>query len=66
MRQVLDGYFAQHPRVRGYVLDDEGAVRQHVTVFVGESTIHDRRTLSDPVGPGQEVVVMQALAGGAL
>jgi len=52
--------------VRGYVLDDEGAVRQHVTVFVGESTIHDRRTLSDPVGPGQEVVVMQALAGGAL
>lgn len=62
--EVLTGYFAQHPAVRTYVLDDQGGVRKHVTIFVGEQTIHDRTKLSDPVGPADEIYVMQALSGG--
>jgi hypothetical protein len=62
--EVLSAYFGDHPDVRHYVLDDQGAVRQHVTVFVGGSTITDRVQLTDAVCAGEEIYVMQALSGG--
>ncbi len=64
VRSVLDGYFARHPGVRHYVLDDQGAVRRHVTVFLAGRQIRDRASLSDPVGADDEIHVMQALSGG--
>jgi hypothetical protein len=62
---ALEAYFATHPAVRSYVLDEQGAVRRHVAVFADGSQISDPRTLSDPVRPGAEIYVMQALSGGA-
>lgn len=64
VREVLDAAFADAPQARGYVLDDQGAVRKHVVVFVDGTQIADRSTLSDPVGPDGNVFVMQALSGG--
>jgi sulfur-carrier protein len=61
---VLAAYFAQHAGVRHYVLDDQGAVRKHIAIFVGDHTITDRVHLSDPVGPTDDIFVMQALSGG--
>lgn len=63
--EVLAGYFERHPGVRHYVVDDQGQLRKHVAVFVGGEQVHDRRAMSDPVAPGSEVYVMQALSGGA-
>ena len=57
-------YFADHPRVRSYVLDDAGAVRKHVAVFVDDELISDRRGLTDPVGGDTDIHVFQALSGG--
>jgi molybdopterin synthase sulfur carrier subunit len=62
---VLDQVFARHPALRGYVLDDQGGLRQHMCIFVDGEQIADRRTLSDPVADGAEVWVMQALSGGS-
>lgn len=61
---VLDGLFAQHPNLRGYVLDEQGAVRHHVAVFVDGDAIRDKRNLTQPLGERAEVYVMQALSGG--
>jgi sulfur-carrier protein len=46
------------------VLDERGVVRQHVTVFVGDSPALDRVRLTDPVGSDTEIFVLQALSGG--
>ena len=62
--EVLDGVFARHPTLRGYVLDEHGAVRHHVAVFVDGDAIRDKRTLAQPLGERAEVYVMQALSGG--
>jgi hypothetical protein len=64
VRVVLDGYFSRHPEVRGYVLDEHGALRPHVVVFVGPDRASDRVALSDVVPDGAEVWIMQALSGG--
>ena len=64
LREALDGVFAAHPNLRGYVLDEHGTVRHHVAVFVDGDSIRDKRDLSQPLGERAEVYVMQALSGG--
>ena len=64
VREVLDIVFPANPRLRGYVLDDQGALRRHMMVFVDGQQISDRERLSDPVRPASEIYVMQALSGG--
>lgn len=62
--EVLQRVFDEHPALRGYVLDDQGRLRKHVTVFVDGAAIRDRATLGDAVGAESEIYVMQALSGG--
>jgi molybdopterin synthase sulfur carrier subunit len=64
VRQVLDKVFAANPPARSYVLDDLGALRKHIAVFVDEELVKDRQNLSDPVQEGSVLYVMQALSGG--
>ncbi len=64
VREVLNQAFAANPKVRGYVLDEQGALRKHMTVFVDGEAARDREGLSDAVKPGSQVYVMQALSGG--
>ncbi|MFM7044446.1 MAG: MoaD/ThiS family protein [Ilumatobacteraceae bacterium] len=64
VREVLDRVFAAQPRLRGYVVDERGALRKHMSVFVDGVLIADRATLGDAVGPHSEIYVMQALSGG--
>jgi len=64
VREALDQVFAGNPRLRGYVLDEQGRLRKHVLIFIDGEMIADRRSLGDPVAPDSEVVVMQALSGG--
>jgi hypothetical protein len=64
VRIVLDGVFATNPKLRSYLLDDQGRLRKHVKVYIGRRAAADTRGLSDPVGPGDEVFVFQALSGG--
>lgn len=64
VREVLDAVFTANDRARGYVLDEHGAVRKHMVIFVDGVMIHDRQSLGDPVRQGSEVYVMQALSGG--
>ena len=61
---ALGFVFAVRPGLRGYVLDDQGALRRHVAVYVNGRPVHDRVGLSDPVGPRDEIYVFQALTGG--
>jgi hypothetical protein len=65
VREVLDAVFAANPRLRGYVLDEQGVLRRHMAVFVDGVQIRDRDRLSDAVGANSEVYVVQALSGGS-
>lgn len=64
VRAVLRQVFAVQDRLGAYVLDDQGALRKHMTILVDGLRIADRESLSDAVNPSSEVWVMQALSGG--
>ncbi|HEY9107451.1 MAG TPA: MoaD/ThiS family protein [Roseateles sp.] len=60
----LDAAFAINPRLRGYILDDQGHLRPNVVVFIDGRRARDLRGLTDPLGPDSRVHVLQALSGG--
>jgi hypothetical protein len=62
--EALETVFARNPRLRSYIVDEQGRLRQHVAVFVGGELVRDRLGLTDPVKEDQDVFVMQALSGG--
>lgn len=64
VRDALDAVFAQNPRLRSYILDEQGRLRRHMNLFVNDRAVHDREGLSDAVGPEDEIHVFQALSGG--
>ena len=64
LREVLDRVFVETPALRGYILDEQGRLRQHIVVFIDGEASLDRDTLGDAVGGESEIHVMQALSGG--
>lgn len=64
VRAALEAVFAGNPRLRSYLLDDQGRLRKHVNVFVNDRAVGDRDGLGDAVAAGDEIYVFQALSGG--
>ncbi len=64
LREALVKACMDRPRLKGYILDEQGRLRRHVAVYLNGHPVKDRVRLSDPVGPGDEIAVFQALSGG--
>ena len=64
VREALEGAFERYPGLRGYVVDDQGALRKHMLVFVDGTQVSDRTSLSDAIREDADLYVMQALSGG--
>ena len=64
LRQALESAFEAAPAMRAYVLDEQGAVRKHVAVFVNARMIASRTELELPLQAADKVMVIQALTGG--
>ena len=64
LRALLDDAFAHNPKLRGYVLDDQGHVRPNVVIFIDGQRSRDRTGLADALAPDSTVHVLQALSGG--
>ena len=62
--KALAAYFDRYPAVRSYVVDEHGALRMHINVFVDSTQITDPVTLGDAIAEGTQLDVFQALSGG--
>jgi len=62
--EALDAIFARHPLARGYVLDEQGSLRQHVCIFLDGARLSNGIALDTPLQASGEIYVMQALSGG--
>ena len=64
LRGALDQAFEAHPRLRGYVLDEQGHLRANVVIFIDGCRAADRQRLNDALTPLSKVYILQALSGG--
>ena len=62
--EIVEGVEQQFPGIKGYLLEEDGSLRQHVNIFLKEEMIKDRMALTDAVNEKDEVLIFQALSGG--
>ncbi|MEQ8714097.1 MAG: MoaD/ThiS family protein [Cyclobacteriaceae bacterium] len=62
--QLLESVEEAHPGLKDYIVDETGALRKHVNIFIGNDMVNDRERLSDQLSDNDEVYIMQALSGG--
>jgi molybdopterin synthase sulfur carrier subunit len=64
LRAALEDAYRINPRLRGYIQDEQGHLRQHVVVFIDGIRLRDREQLNDAISGNSMVYVLQALSGG--
>ena len=58
---VLNELAGRHPLVGRRVMDEQGHVRRHVHVYIGDERF---RSLDDAISPGTELTILPAVSGG--
>lgn len=61
---VIQNVAAVYPGLMDYLIEENGALRKHVNIFINDTFIRDRKTLSDAVQDKDDVYIIQALSGG--
>lgn len=64
LAEVLDDLESRHSGIRARVLDDTGALRRFVNVYVGDEDVRFSGGLEAPVPEGAKVSIIPAVAGG--
>ncbi|MCP3164078.1 MoaD/ThiS family protein [Myxococcus qinghaiensis] len=64
VREVLTDLDARYPGIGARLLDDRGAVRRYVNVFLNEEDIRALRELDTPVKDADRLTLIPAMAGG--
>ena len=61
---VLDDLDASYAGIKGRILDEAGALRRFVNVYVGNDDVRFLDELSTPTPDGTQISVIPAVAGG--
>jgi len=61
---ALELLWAHHPGVKERVVTEQGEVRPHINVFVGEESIRFADGLATPLSEGCEISILPAVSGG--
>ena len=65
LADVISDIDRRHPGFRSRVLDDSGAIRTYVNVYIGDDDARSKGGTGATVPDGSEVMVIPAMAGGA-
>ena len=64
LSEVLDSLEASHPGIRARILDDSGALRRFVNIYVGDDDVRFIGGLDAAVPDGTKISIIPAVAGG--
>ncbi len=61
---ALESLWQVYPGLRDRIVDEQGEVRQHINIFVGEEAIRFADGLVTKVPDGTEILIVPAVSGG--
>jgi molybdopterin synthase sulfur carrier subunit len=64
LSEVIESLESSYPGIRGRILDDQGAIRRFVNVYVGNDDVRFLEALDTSTPEGAQVSVIPAVAGG--
>jgi molybdopterin converting factor small subunit len=62
--EVLLALWNDHPGLRDRIVDEQGSIRQHINIFVGDEAIRFAEGLLTKVPADAEVLIVPAVSGG--
>ncbi|MBI4465065.1 MAG: MoaD family protein [Acidobacteria bacterium] len=64
--EALGYLWKQYPGLRDRIVNEQGAVREHLNVFVGEENIRSTGGLETAVPDGSKISIVPAVSGGVI
>ena len=64
LAEVLESLDTSYPGIKGRILDDQGAIRRFVNVYVGNDDVRFIEGLQSPTPEGTQISIIPAVAGG--
>lgn len=62
--EALEALWRDYPGIRDRVLTEQGQVREHINIFVGNEDIRFTGGLQTPLADGAEITILPAISGG--
>ncbi len=64
LAEVIDSLEANHPGIKARVVDEDGALRRFVNIYVSEEDVRFSDGLNTPTPDGTQISIIPAVAGG--
>ena len=65
LADALSALWMLYPAIRDRMANEQGQIRQHINVFIGNEDIRYTGGLATPVLPGAEIWIVPAVSGGS-
>ena len=66
LQDALELLWGAYPGMRDRVLTEQGEIREHINVFVGNEAARYTGGLATPVGAASEISIIPAISGGGV
>jgi sulfur-carrier protein len=64
LADALSALWTLYPGLRDRVATEQGQIREHINVFIGEEDVRYTGGLASPVSAGSEIWIVPAITGG--
>ena len=64
LRDALSALWLLHPGLRDRIVTEQGQLREHVNIFIGDEDVRYTGGLMSPVSSGSEISIVPAISGG--
>ena len=64
LADALSGLWVLYPALRDRIATEQGQIREHVNIFIGDADIRYTGGLTSPVSAGSEISIVPAISGG--
>jgi molybdopterin synthase sulfur carrier subunit len=64
LRDALEALWISYPGLRDRMATEQGRIREHINIFIGNENIRYSGGLASPVSAGAEISIVPAITGG--
>jgi molybdopterin converting factor small subunit len=64
LAEALSALWTLHPGVRDRIATEQGQVREHINIFIGNENSRYTGGLASPITSGTEISIVPAVSGG--
>ena len=64
LAEALAALWRRYPGLRDRLTTEQGEMREHISIFVGDEDVRYTGGLRSPVPPGSDILIVPAISGG--